>query len=240
MAGSLDWLVQLNDCLEQIPKNVTAFFESLIKSGQNLTQAYVDKVCIWISWWVNISVERLRQKTIKTLKEQYGNHIMVVKCANTLGKAIRHPLETLGKFFGIFAVPVKIVAEFIKTLIKELPRLANNLAKIVNSLPPSVPSNLNINFNAFKLKIGTISMKEILSDDAMPSPEEMFPEPERPFGKEFFNAAFTDVKGIASKDKLKQYLPKQGAVAEAINNKVNGNESSSSAISEEINKQVNE
>ena len=222
MAGSLDWLVQLNDCLEQIPKNVTAFFESLVKSGQNLTQAYVDKMCVWISWWVNISVERLRQKTIKTLKEQYGNHIMVVKCANTLGKAIRHPLETLGKFFGIFAVPVKVVAEFIKTLIKELPRLANNLANIVNSLPPSVPSNLDINFNAFKLKIGTISMKEILSDDAMPSPEEMFPEPESPFGKSAFDASFDNAPKVTFEDKIVYHVSEDSSeISKAITELMN-------------------
>lgn len=235
MTKSLDWLVKVNDCLEELPENVIDFYNSFIKSAKDLTQEYVDKVCEWMAWWVNVTVERLRQKTIKTLIQQYSSYFVVLKWVQVIQDVMKNPIKAIGSFFGMFSKPVQAVIEFITVLAVELPRLAENLAKIVEALPPSPPTELGINFNAFKknLKINTVTMKDITSGGNFVPPEKMFPEPESPFGKAAFEAAFSGAKSIPTQDRLKEYLPN------AIDEEVKGKSKSASAISQEINKQIN-
>ena len=225
MTKSLDWLVKVNDCLEELPESVIDFYNSFIKSAKDLTQEYVDKVCEWMAWWVNVTVERLRQKTIKTLIQQYSSYFVVLKWVQVIQDVMKNPIKAIGSFFGMFGKPVQAVIEFVTVLAVELPRLAENLAKIVEALPPSPPTELGINFNAFKknLKINTVTMKDITSGGNFVPPEKMFPEPESPFGKAAFEAAFSNPKKITLDDKLIYKLP-----------------STASEMSKEITKQVNE
>lgn len=210
MTKSLDWLVKVNDCLEEIPESVNDFYNSFIKSAKDLSQEYVDKVCRWMAWWVNITVERLRQSVINTLIDQYSSYFVVLKWVKAIRDAMRNPIKALGSFFGIFAKPVQAAIEFITTLAVELPRLAENLAKIMQALPPTPPSNLGVNFDAFKIKINTITMKDITSGGNFPPPEKMFPEPESPFGKAAFEEVFNNPKKVALDDQIVYKLPDSG------------------------------
>ena len=223
MTKSLDWLVKVNDCLEEIPESVNDFYNSFIKSARELSQEYVDKVCTWMAWWVNITVERLRQKTINTLIDQYSSYFVVLKWVKVIRDVMKNPIKALGSFFGIFAKPIQAAMEFITTLMREIPRLAKNLANIMDSLPPTPPSGLGINFDAFKIKINTITMKDITSGGNFPPPEKMFPEPESPFGKAAFEEVFNNSKKVSLDDKIVYKLP-----------------SNASEISKEITKQINE
>lgn len=225
MTKSLDWLVKVNDCLEEIPESVNDFYNSFIKNAKDLSQEYVDKVCAWMAWWVNITVERLRQKVIKTLMNQYSSYFKALKWVQVIQDVMRNPIKAIGSFFGMFAKPVQAVIEFITVLAVELPRLAENLAKIVEALPPSPPSELGINFNVFKkkLKINTITMKDITSGGNFPPPEKMFPEPESPFGRAAFEEAFNNPKKISPEDKILYRLPE-----------------SASSVRDEIKRQVEE
>lgn len=204
--ASLDWLVKINDFLETVPENVLKYFKALTRSGEELTQSYVDVVCRWLAWKVNIMVERKRQQVIKTLSEQYGGYLSLVAGVNVVKQAF-NPLNA-GSFFKKFAAPVQAIIDFIKLLMKEIPRLAENLANIASALPPE-PPNPNINFNEFKLKVGTISLGEIASGNTGPTPEEMFPEPPSPFSKEAFNSSFENAKSAAADEGVVYKLPQK-------------------------------
>lgn len=196
MAKSLDWLVKINDFLEEVPGNVSSYFKALSKSGEELVQSQVDIICAWLAWKVNIMVERKRQQVVQTLNEQYGGYLQLFGGISAAKQAL-NPLKA-GSFFSKFISPVSAIVSFLKTLMKEIPRLAANLANIANALPPD-PPNPHINYNAFKLKIGTISLKEVIAGTAgTPSPEQMFPEPAKPFSKEAFNASFEGAKKTAA------------------------------------------
>ena len=58
---SLDWLVKINDYLENFPTTILSYFDALTAFGENLTQEYVDIWCRYLAWQVNINIERLRQ-----------------------------------------------------------------------------------------------------------------------------------------------------------------------------------
>jgi hypothetical protein len=199
--GALDYLVSFNDFLERVPINALEFFKKMFKAGEEYTQDFVDACCRWIAWKINIMVERQRQKVIKQLADHYAGALAVAGSMNIFVKAVSDPLGTIGGVFNYFAKPIKIVKDFVKVLLKEIPRLANNLANIANSLPPD-PPNPHINFNAFKLKIGTISLPEIMGVGAMPTPEEMFPAPPSPFSKAAFDSSFENAKSQKAEDKV--------------------------------------
>ena len=205
--GALDYLKSFNDFLEQVPMNARTFFNATFKAGEEYSQSYVDIVCRWLAWKININVERLRQKTIKMLSEQYGAALGVVQALNVVKTAATNPLDAAGGAFSYFSKPIVAATNFVKTLITEIPRLAANLANIANSLPPA-PPNPDINFDAFKLKINTITMAD-LTGGSMPSPEEMFPEPAKPFSKEAFNSSFENAKATAADEGVVYKLPKK-------------------------------
>lgn len=195
MAGSLDWLVKINDFLEGVPKSVISYFNALTKSGEELVQSQVDATCAWLAWKVNIMVERKRQQVIKTLYEQYGGYLSMFAGISAVTQAL-NPLKA-GSFFKKFLAPAGAIKSFLTTLMTEIPRLAANLANIASALPPE-PPNPHINYNAFKLNIHTISIKDIMAGPNMPSPEQMFPEPAKPWSREAFNASFDDAKETAA------------------------------------------
>ena len=193
----LEYLNKINNFLEGVPLSVTKFFRTAFKSSEELVQSYVDSVCRWAAWRVNISVEWVRQKVIIALWEQYSRYLVLLQAGAIVQKFMQNPLKAIVGFAKEFFKPFKKVREFIKVLYKEIPRLAENLANIMSALPPE-PPNPNINFNAFKLNIHTISMKEILlGPAALQPPEKMFPEPPKPWSKETFNASFEDAKETA-------------------------------------------
>ena len=198
--GALDFLKSVNDWLEQVPVKALSFFRHMFKAGEEYTQEFVDACCIWIAWKINIMVERMRQKVIKQLQSHYEGAMAVAQSMNIFVKAVTDPIGTIGGVFNYFAKPIKIVKEFYEVLIVEIPRLAENLANISNSLPPE-PPNPRINFNAFKLRIGTISMAEIMKK-SMPKPEEMFPEPPSPFSKAAFDKSFDEAKAKTAEDDI--------------------------------------
>ena len=198
MAKSLDWLVKVNDFLEGVPASVITYFNALTKSGEELTQSYVDTACAWLAWKVNIIVETKRQQVVQTLYEQYGGYMQMFGAVNVVKNAISDPIGAIGGFLGKFSAPITAVIDFFTTLMKEIPRLAANLANIASALPPD-PPNPKINFNAFKLKIGTITLKEVMSGtEGIPTPRQMFPEPASPFSKEAFNSSFDNAKKTAA------------------------------------------
>ena len=197
----MEWLTKVNDFLEQVPMNATNFFNSTFKKGEKYTQDFVDSACRWLAWSINISVERMRQKVIKQLAKQYEGALGVVAAVSVVKNALSDPLGSLGSVFSYFSKPFAIAKEFYNVLIVEVPRLASNLANIANSLPPE-PPNPDINFNAFKLQIGTISMSDVMGVKTMPTPEQMFPAPPSPFSKAAFDSSFENAKAKTSESQV--------------------------------------
>ena len=212
----LAFLSTTNDWLEQVPGATVKAFDNMVGSGENITQGKVDSICEWLSWKVNIAIERKRQAIIQTIHDQYVNNQQgpVMKAATAIMSFVSDPLGSLGAFANAIFAPIKPVFEWIKALVKEIPRLAANLANIVSALPPS-PPNPHINYDKFKLKVGSISMGEIVKGTAgMKSPEEMFPEPPKPFSIASFAADFNSV-AVSLKESGKGFKLKK-ADAEAI------------------------
>lgn len=190
--GNFDFLKSANDWLEAVPKRVNNAFENAIGNGEKITQAKVDVICAWLAWKINVSVESMRQTILKGLYGMYKSTVVgqVMKCANMITSFVRNPLGTLGRFASTIFAPVASVMSWLPDLLKETVRLAENLANIASSLPPS-PPNPHINYDKFKLKVKSISLSDITSDPAnLPSPESMYPEPEKPFNKQTFANTF--------------------------------------------------
>lgn len=187
---SLKWLDQINDCLEIIPKNIGTFFDEFFLSGEEMTQDSVDIVCTWLAWTVNITVEKLRQKAVRTLHDQNSAATKILGPVRFFVEVIKNPLgllsaavQVIKRIASHFRGPLDPILRFIKNLTKQIARLVKNLAALQSMVPPDPPSP-NIDFHAFSrnLKIGRMGMDIILEDpDKMPSPEEKFPEPYNPF-----------------------------------------------------------
>ena len=194
----LGFLTDVNDWLEKYPINIGAAFDNMVGKGQTLAQGKVDIICRWLAWKVNIAVERKRQELIKTLYEMFKNTAQgrVMKAATAIQKFASNPIGSLGALADALFGPVVKVIKWTYNLGKQLIRLAKNLALIANTLPPSPPSP-EINYDEFKLKIGSISMAIITQDPSnMPSPEVLFPEPIRPWSPAAFQAEFEEVKKV--------------------------------------------
>ena len=148
----LQFLTTTNDWLEKVPENIINAFDNMIGSGEKIGQSKVDAICAWLAWKVNIAIERKRQAVIKTLHDQYTSNAQgpVFKAANAIVSFVSDPLGAIGDFAGAIFAPVNKVLAWVKALIKEIPRLAANLARIVSALPPS-PPNPHINYDKFKL-----------------------------------------------------------------------------------------
>ena len=198
--GALDYLVSFNDFLEQVPTNVNDFFKKIFKEGEEYSQDFVDACCAWMACKVNRMVERARQGVINKLSKHYSGALSVVTGLNVVSNAVRDPIGALGGVFGWWIKPVKTAKEFVTTLLREIPRLAENLANIGSSLPPT-PPNSRINFNAFKLKINTITMAD-LTGDPLPTPEEMFPAPPSPFSKAAFDKSFENAPAKTAEEEV--------------------------------------
>lgn len=195
---ALQWLSNINDFLEQVPVKVTDWFKNTFKSAEDLTQAFVDRQCAWMANKINRMIEEKRQKVIKTLQDEYGGYLKALTVVTVIKQAVTNPLGMIGSFFGVLVGPYGKVVGFLSALMKEIPRLANNLASIASALPPA-PPNPHINFNAFKIKVNTITLGDIMGGGAMPSPDQMFPEVEKPFGKKAFDEDFENApiaKGV--------------------------------------------
>ena len=201
MAAGLEWLVKFNDWLEQVPLTVIDWFNRTFKSAENWAQDKVDLVCARMAWRVNVAVERKRQEVITALINQYASNMKLLVFVNIIRTVIKNPLKALALFFEPFIKPIKTVLEYVKVLMVEIPRLARNLSKIANALPPT-PPNPRINFNAFKLRINTITLADILSGGDLPAPEKMFPEPPKVFSKKIFDKSFEEAAAITDWDKI--------------------------------------
>lgn len=200
MGKAFDFLKTTNDWLETVPGNMNRAFENFIGTGEKITQSKVDVICTWLAWKVNIAVERKRQTIIKILYGMYKNTVggKVMQMAMAIKSFVSDPLGALGSFASNLFSPFTSVVEWAKMLMEEIPRLAENLANIAASLPPE-PPNAHINYDKFKVKVGTISMAMITSDpENLPAPEVLFPEPEKPFSKNTFDIAFEDSAKLKS------------------------------------------
>lgn len=201
-----DFLKNINDWLEAVPLRIINAFENMTKNGQAAVQDKVDVCCKWLAWKVNVAVETVRQKLIKALWQMYKCTVVgkVMQTALVIKKFLEDPLFYLFKYVMEIFAPFYLVIEWYKTLATEIPRLAQNLARISQALPPKPPS-ININFNAFakELSIKSISLSDITSDpDNLPLPETMFPEPEKPFTDKTFDNVFLNVSAKLKSNKL--------------------------------------
>lgn len=211
----LSWLVSINDYLEHVPENTIKAFNNLSRSAEEMGQTYVDVWCRWLAWKVNVMIERKRQQVIRTLYDQYGGTMKVMQAVNVVQKALSDPIGAIGGFLSIFTKPISTIISFVSVLATEVPRLAANLANIAAALPPT-PPNPHINYDAFQLRVGSISMGDIIGGPgALKPPEEMFPEPTKPFSKAAFNESFDKAKEVNKNDKVIWKLPKTKEEEEA-------------------------
>lgn len=190
----LAFLSTTNDWLEKVPQTTIDSFNNIIGTGENIAQSKVDDICEWLSYKVNVAVERKRQALIKTLHEQYMNNQNgpLMKAAKAISSFFSDPLGALGSLASAIFEPIKPVFDWLKILTKEIPRLAANLANIVSVLPPP-PPNPHINFDKFKLKVNSFGLKEIVKGTSgMKAPEQMFSAPPDPFHADNFTGLFGD------------------------------------------------
>ena len=184
----LAWLRTTNNWLELLPRVVTTSLNNMVGKGENVSQSKVDMICAWLAYKVNVGIERKRQEVIKILYAQYTSNTKgpVWRAAFAIQAFFADPIGSVGEFASSIFGPIKTVFDWIKTLIKEIPRLAANLANIVSTLPPTPPSP-NINFDKFKIKVNSIGMKEIVKGPAgFKNPEDMFPKPIDPYEQDSF------------------------------------------------------
>ena len=204
----LQYLRDFNKFLEGVPTTIANFFDRVFKAEAGLTQKAVDMICEWAAWKVNIMVEAKRQEFVKALHEQNSWVDKILTPIRVVKKISEDPLGALEdvataikEIANIFIGPFVFLVNFLQELIKELARLANNLANLLTSLPPPPPSS-NISFDKFQLKIGQMGMSTILDDPtSLPPPEEMFPEPIVPFSVEYFKALGNEAKTIYREEK---------------------------------------
>lgn len=204
--GPFGFLVPTNQWLEQVPMRVTSAFDNFIGTGENIAQAKVDQICEWLAWKANVQIETMRQSVLKALYKMYSNTVggKVMKLATATQSFVSDPLGAVGAFASAILGPVKPVLSWFTLLLVEIPKLAENLANIMAALPPT-PPNPSINYDKFKLKVGSISLSAIMTDPStLPPPEVMFPEPEPPFSAASFTKAF-ETASAKLKSKSKKY-----------------------------------
>lgn len=209
--GPFAFLKAINDWLEKVPARITAAFDNFVKSGETLTQEKVDRICIWLSWKVNIAIERVRQRVLKVLHDQYQTTAggRVLKTANAIKKFCTHPIDSIGSLASALFAPLASVFAWVKVLVVELPRLAENLANIVAVLPPDPPEP-HINYDKFKLKVGTINMSLVTADpNDLPAPEVLFPEPPKPFSASIFEEEFNEASANLKSAKMQYTLSEE-------------------------------
>lgn len=187
--GILGFLQTANAALEQVPNGVLAYFDAIGELGETASQAWVDKLCRYAAWMVNVRIERIRQYVIKGVYEQNKAIKLIVDGLNTAKKVMEDPLGVIPSMFSFITSPFSSAIQMMVSFAEEIAKLAANLSRIMQVLPPS-PPNPNINFNEFKLQVGSFSMGALGSADSLPDPEVMFPKPESPFGKNAFKDSY--------------------------------------------------
>ena len=150
--GILGFLKTANAALEQIPGGILAYFDAIVEMGENVSQAFVDSVCRYAAWMVNINVERIRQKVLKSVYEQNLFVRIIVDVIEIGKKVIQDPLGVIPSFFDRLTAPFRVAKQLITDIINEISKLAANVTKIMQALPPQ-PPNPDINFDEFKLEI---------------------------------------------------------------------------------------
>lgn len=205
----LKYLRTFNNFLEQVPGAIYNFLDKAFKSETGLTQKGVDMICEWAAWRVNTMIESGRQEVVKALYDQNSVINKILAPVRVVKQILENPLGVLGavasavkQFANIFIGPFSYIISFTQELIKELARLAKNLAAIASMTPPPPPSQ-DLNLDKFQLKIGTMGMSTILDDPSnLPPPEEMFgEEPKIPFSPEYFQELGGEAKTIWRDDK---------------------------------------
>ena len=196
----LDWLKKTNKFLEGVPQGIIDYFNNL--NDMNLIQEQVDAICEYAAWKVNLSVEKVRQQVIRVLRRQCKQVKDILKFMKKLKDAIANPIAAIEAVVQLIKMiiekllgPYYELVKFMIRLAVEIAKLAKNLQNIMEVLPPSPPST-DINYNKFALKIGSISMDMIMDDGGqeMQNPDQMFPEPKKPFTKNTFKQVFNKVK----------------------------------------------
>lgn len=219
--GILGFLRTANAALEQIPGGIITYFDAIADMGENVSQAFVDAVCRYAAWMVNINIERIRQKVLKSIYDQNIVVRIIVDILEIGKKVILNPLDVIPTFFERLTAPFRVAKEIIVDIVKEISRLSENVTKIMSVLPPD-PPNPDINFHEFKIKIYTFGMGALAPSDSFPAPEVLFPQPPSPFGKDTFMEAFAEGKKTFSaetytvNEKVKDvlYKPKKSIAME--------------------------
>lgn len=181
--GLLNWLSKVNSYLEEDPLVIAKFLNRISSSAEEVPQTAVDIICEWSACRVNRKIERIRQWIIRSLHGQNKFVNAILTPIKSLYNAYKNPIDGLGAVISVVKSilkiiwgPIFILGEFIYDLGKEVLRLAKNLALIASSLPPR-PINPRVNFNKFRLSIGSLGMNTITEDPSnLPDPDKLFPQ----------------------------------------------------------------
>ena len=212
----LKGLKTFNASLEDLPHSIIVMFDRVFGVTDEVPQKGVDMICEWAAWFINYHVEQGRQSIVKSLHEQNSFVNKVLGPIRIIQKIVTDPIGALGavvsavkSIANIFIGPIVTFVNFMIELTKELIKTAENMAKLAEVLPPTPPSP-EINFNKFKLDIGGMGLSTILEDpNNMPSPEEKFPEPIKPFSIAYFKALGDEAKTVYRKEKPFYTLPEE-------------------------------
>ena len=224
----LKGLKTFNASLEDLPHSIIVMFDRVFGVADEVPQKGVDMICEWAAWFINYHVEQGRQSIVKSLHEQNSLVNKVLGPIRTVQKVVTDPIGALGavvsaikSIANIFIGPIVTFVNFMIELTKELLKTAKNIAKLAEVLPPT-PPNPEINFNKFKLDLGSIGIATVLEDpNNMPSPEEKFPEPIKPFSIAYFKALGNEAKTVYRKEKPFYTLPEEYSKLPTEDNPIN-------------------
>jgi hypothetical protein len=75
-SNSLKFLEETNNWLESVPLTAIRGLNNSIGNTEKLAQEKVDSICIWLSWKINVQIERVRQACLKALYDMYKDTVL--------------------------------------------------------------------------------------------------------------------------------------------------------------------
>ena len=125
-SNPFEFLECTNDWLESVPQRAINALNNSVGNGERIAQAKVDAICTWVSWKINIQIERVRQATLRALYGMYKNTVVgkVIQVITVIKEFVSDPLGTIGSFAAAIFSPFAPIVQWFPTLQKEIPRLS--------------------------------------------------------------------------------------------------------------------
>lgn len=171
------WLETINTNLASLNEWVDAVFDDMGNYGQE----GVDAICAYVGEVVSYHVNYMKATALNALHEQYlGQSVIIEQLEPAVklveGEPITNPealFEILVAIFKPWLKPYETAINFMKELVPELEKFAENIQKIASHRPTiNVPG---ISLDSFKLDITTPTIDQVIAGSVP------YPDPPKPF-----------------------------------------------------------